>query len=173
MKRLIFACAAIAAGLCTYAAHAAPSKCFANPAAVFAAHPNATHASYTLRAKVSDRCWYADAFRRDPEAKPEPRLRGSLASSRRQPGTEAVASVQQPRTTAAAPQPRTAPAASAQHPRATTAAPARRPAAIEYLALVAPWIKIAPGSSRLFPADDSPADFEGRFSAIEYKAPKW
>lgn len=184
MKRLIFACTAIAAALCSYAAEAAPSECFASPAAVFAAHRNATHASYKRRAKGSERCWYADAFRKDPEVKPEPQpepqLRGPLARSGRQPNAAEVASAQQPATTAvaSAPQPRTAAIASAPRPRnvavasapsprATAVTSARPPLAFEFPAQIAPWIQMKPGASRLLPADDAPADFEGRFSAYK------
>ncbi len=185
MKRLIFACTAIAAALCSFAADAAPSECFASPAAVFAAHRNATHASYTRRAKGPERCWYADAFRKDPEVKPEPKpepeppLRGPLATSAQPhiaaaasaplPATTAVAPAAQPRaaTIAPAPPPRSAAFASAPSPRTTVVTSARPPQAFEFPAQIAPWIQITPGSSRILPADEAPADFEGRFSAYK------
>jgi hypothetical protein len=183
MKRVIFAATAIAAALCSFAADAAPSECFASPAAVFAAHRNATHASYTRRAKGPERCWYADAFRKEPEAKPEPKpepqLRGPLATSAQphtaaaasapQPATTAVASAAQPRPAAmaSAPQPRSAAVASAPSPRTTVVTSARPPLAFEFPAQIAPGIQMTPGSSRLLPADEAPADFEGRFSAYK------
>jgi hypothetical protein len=170
MKRLIFAFALIGAGIGGHAAHAAaPAECFATSGAVFSAHPNATHASYTSHVKKSGRCWYADAFR--TEAKPEPRPGATVARTTSEPRHAITAP--QPRTTEAAPapQPRTMAVAPTPRPRTTTAvAPKPRPLAVEFATEIPP--AIARGFSRLSPVDESPTDFEGRFSVTGYKVPK-
>jgi len=151
MKHLIFASAVIAALLCNPVAHAAaPAECFANSGAVFAAHPDATHASYIVRGK---RCWFADAFKKDAKANP--------ASA--------------PRPVAAAPRTRPATAAPAPEPRITAAAPTPMPAMMQFPKEMPPAIQIAVSArelSRLSPDDETPADFESRFSVSGYKVRK-
>jgi hypothetical protein len=87
MKRLIFASVIIVAGVYGQVAHAAaPAECFANPAAAFSAHPNATHASYIARGKRSGgsgRCWYANAFKAHAGA--EPAVRSVAMAARTSP----------------------------------------------------------------------------------------
>src|SRR5579864_9637937 len=84
MKHMVLASAVIVAGLCSHVAHAAaPADCFANPGAVFSAHPNATHASYIVRGKRSGgsgRCWYADGFKSRAQADEKPALRSIAAT---------------------------------------------------------------------------------------------
>jgi hypothetical protein len=177
MKRLILPFALIGAGLCSQAADAAPTECFAKPSAVFAAHPNATHASYSLRVKRGERCWYADAFKTEAEAKakakpaPHPVARVAETSVPR-PAIAAPAS--HPRTTAVAPLPRSRPMAvtPALQPRTTAAAPASRPVMMQFPREIPPAIQIAVDArelSRLLPVDETPADFESRFSVSGYK----
>jgi hypothetical protein len=157
MKRMIFAFALISAGLCSYAAQAAAqTECFASSSAVFSAHPNATHASYTVRGK---RCWYADAFK--TQAKPEPH---SAATAAPTPAPQRAV-------TAPAPQPRAAAAGRPSQWRAmAVAASVPRPLAVEFATEIPP--AIARGFSRLLPVDESPTDFEGRFSVTGYKTSK-
>ncbi len=181
MKRLIFAFAVIGAGLCSQAAHAAaPSECLASPAAVFAAHPNATHASYTSHMKRSERCWYADAFKTEPRAvatmaptsasqhaiiapTPQPRPAGAEFAS--QPNTAAVAPAPQPRGMATI--------VPARQPHTTAAMPKPQPVAVKFLTQVPRTTQLSLGVTRLSPIDEeAPADFEGRFSVIGYKMPR-
>jgi hypothetical protein len=156
MKRLIFIFGMIGAALCSQAAYAAaPAECFANSAAVFAAHPNASHASYTLRGKRSERCWFADAFKT-----------GAGAKTKAQP----------------APRPVVAAAARTSAPRPAIAAPAPRqrtmavaPVMVQFPSGIPPAVQIAVNAqelSRLLPIDETPADFDSRFSVSGYKARK-
>jgi hypothetical protein len=151
MKYLIFASAVIAALLCNPAAQAAaPAECFANSAAVFAAHPDATHAGYIVRGK---RCWFADAFKKDAKANPASASRPVAAATR----TRHAA-------TAPAPEPRT-----------IAVAPMSMPAMMQFPKEMPPALQIAVNArdlSRLSPDDDTPADFESRFSVSGYKVPK-
>jgi hypothetical protein len=181
MKRLIFTFGVIGVGLCSQAAHAAaPAECFANPSAVFAAHPNATHASYTLRVKRSTRCWYADAFRTEAEAKaevkPTPRSAATIARTPAPPPA-VTAQPRHPRTAALAPGPRpyATAAAPAPEPRTTAAAPRAPPAIVQFPREIPPAIQISVNAqelSRLVSVDETPADFESRFSVSGYKARK-
>jgi hypothetical protein len=152
MKHLIFASAVIAAWLFNPAAHAAaPTECFATSGAVFAAHPDATHASYLVRGK---RCWFADSFKKEAKATPASR---PVAAATRTPAPR-------PATTGPAPEPRTA-----------TVAPASFPAMLQFPKDVPPAIQIAvnaQGLSRLSLDDQTPADFESRFSVSGYKVRK-
>jgi hypothetical protein len=157
MKRLIFALGMIGAGLCNHAALAtAPTECFAKPAAVFAAHPNAAHVSYSLRVKKSERCWYADAFNAEAKAKAKP-------------VPHPVATVAQTSTT-----PAPAITVPAPRPRTTAAAPVSSSAMMQFPGAGQP-IQISVNArelSRLLPADEPTADFESRFSASGYRPPK-
>jgi hypothetical protein len=173
MKRLIFVFGVIGAALCDHAAHAAaPAECFASAGAVFAAHPNAAHVSYTVRVKRSERCWYADAFNSKAKAKPAPRTvartsaaRPAITAQAPHPRATAVAPVEQPRTAAVAPAPR---------PRIPAVAPASLLVTVPFPSGTPPSIQIvnARELSRLLPADETPADFESRFSASGYKVRK-
>lgn len=170
MKRLIFTFALIGAGLCSPAVHAAAQpECFASPRAVFSAHPNATHVSYSLRVKRSERCWYADAFRAN--AAPERPAVAAAPAQTSAPRRTATAPAPQQRTAAVAPPaPRshTAAVVPAWQPPHVKAAPlSSRPAAVEFATEFQPLV--ARGLSRLLPVDESPTDFEGRFSATGYK----
>jgi hypothetical protein len=175
MKRLILPFALIGAGLCSQAAGAAPTECFAKPSAVFSAHPNATHASYLIRHR-SERCWYADAFR--SEAKPQPRqLAMAVPKSAPQPAMtapspqpRAMASSTEPQTTAVAPspQPRAAAVIPVSQPRVRSIAPAPRPAAVEIASHNPRVSQIARGMNWISNADESPTDFEGRFAVTGY-----
>jgi hypothetical protein len=181
MKRLIFAFAVIGAGLCSQAAHAAaPSECLASPAAVFAAHPTASHASYTSRMKRSERCWYADAFKTESRAvatiAPTSALRHAIIAPTPQPRPAAAEFTSQPNTAAIAPAPQPrgmATTVPAQEPRTTAARPTPRPLAVKFLTQVPRTTQLSPGLTRLSPVDeDAPTDFEGRFSVIGYKVPR-
>jgi hypothetical protein len=165
MKRLLFVLAMISAGLCSYPSYAAaPDTCFANPAAVFAAHPNASHVRYSLRVKKSQRCWYADAFRTEANVnasvKPAPRHVARTAASR--PAYAAAAGrLRATSTIAPAPQPST-----------TAAAPPSPPALTQFPSDLPPAILIAVEArqlSRLLLLDDTPADFESRFSGYQVR----
>jgi hypothetical protein len=162
MKRLMLAFALIGAGFYGHAAYATPSECFARPSAVFAAHPNASHASYTLRGKgSSERCWYADAFRTETrkatkaETKPEAKTRPAAAADQ----------ISARHAAAPAPQPRTMTLASIPQSRTTGVAPAAQPAA-----RMPPQLPAARALATDWPdVDESPTDFEGRFSAVGYR----
>jgi hypothetical protein len=178
----------VGAGLCNHAADAAgPAQCFANPAAVFAAHPNATHASYSLRVKRSERCWYADAFNAEAKAKTKPVPRPVATAARTSTPraaitapvtrTAAVAPAPQPRAAVITPSPqlRTAAVAPAPRPYTTAVAPASPRVIMPFPSGIPPSIQIAVNAkalSRLLLADETPADFESRFSASGYKVRK-
>jgi hypothetical protein len=178
MKRLMLLFGVIGAGLCSHAAHAAaPADCFASSAAVFAAHPNAAHVSYTSRVKGSARCWYADAFNAEAKAKaksaPHPAAtvartsapRSAIAAPAPEPRTAGVASVPYVRTAAVAPAP---------WPRAAAVASASQLVTVPFPSGTPPSIHTvnAQALSQLLAADDTPADFESRFSASGYKVRK-
>jgi hypothetical protein len=155
MRHLIFASAVIAASLCNPAAQAAaPAECFASSGAVFAAHPDATHASYVVHGK---RCWFADAFKKEAKANPTPASHSAAPATR----TSALRHA----TTAPVPEPRT-----------TAVAPAASlPAMVQFPREMPPAIQIAVNAqelSRLLPDDERPADFESRFSVSGYKVRK-
>jgi hypothetical protein len=166
MKRLIFAFGMIGAGLCSHAAHAAaPAGCLASPAAVFAAQPNAAHASYSLRVKGSERCWYADAFKSEAKAaaKSPPRPVASVART----------SAPYPAITARAPQPRTAAVAPAPWPRTAAVASASPLVTVPFPSGTPPSIHaVNVQALNHLLAVDMPADFESRFSASGYKVRK-
>jgi hypothetical protein len=177
MKRLVFASAVIVAALYNQIAHAAaPAECFANPGAVYSAHPNATHVSYIVRGKKSGsagRCWFADAFKAQTQADAKPArravamvaetstLRPSITVSAREPrATAIVAPTLQSRTAAVA---LASPAVIAQLPRGLLPATRIAVNAQEFG-------RQEFGQSRL--VDETPADFESRFSASGYDAQK-
>jgi hypothetical protein len=166
MKRLIVTLGVIGAGLCSPAA-AAAAECFASPAAVFAAHPHAAHASYTLRAnKGSARCWYADAVTKEAKAKARTKGAPHHLARTSAPGPAIAAPPSYLRATAVAPAP---------WPRAAAAAPRAPPVTVLLPAEVPPAIEISVNVqelSRLLPVEDKPADFESRFSASGYRARK-
>jgi hypothetical protein len=181
MKRLIFAFAVIGVGLCSQAAHAvALSECFASSGAVFAAHPNATHASYTSRVKRSERCWYADAFKTEPHAvvaiAQTSASRHAIMAPTPQPRPAAAEFTSQPNTTAIAPAPQARGVATTvptREPHTTTATPTPRPVAVKFLTQVPRTTQLSLGVSRLSPIDEeAPTDFESRFSVIGYKVPR-
>jgi hypothetical protein len=160
MKRLIFAFAVIAAWFCSQAVQAAAAaECFATSSAVFAAHPNATHASYTAHGKRSGgsgRCWFADAFKTEAKANPRPTPR--LAAT--------VDQTFAPRPAIAVPAPR---------PRSTAFTRGTGRTIVQFPRVIPPAIQIAVNAqelSRLLPDDGTPADFESRFSVSGYKARK-
>lgn len=170
MKRLIFVSAVIVAGFYGQVAHAAaPAECFANPGAVFSAHPNATHASYIAHGKRpggSGRCWYADAFKAQvqADAKPMPHPVATIAKTSTETSTL--------RHKAPAPQPPATAIAPAPKPRTTAFAPALRPT---FPTQIPPALQIAVNArelSQLWPGDESPTDFNGRFSVSGYRVPK-
>jgi hypothetical protein len=183
MKRLVFALAVIVAGFHNQVAHAAaPAECFANSVAVFSAHPNATHASYIVRGKRSGgsgRCWYADAFKVQVQtnAKPAFRLVAAVAeTSALRPAI--TASARQSRATAItapARQSRTTAVALAPEPRIMAVALVSPPVIVQFPREIPPAIQIAVNVqelSRLLPVDETPADFESRFSVSGYKVRK-
>lgn len=178
MKRLIFIFGVIGAGLCSPAAHAAaPTECFANSAAVFAAHPNASHASYSLRMKKSQRCWYADAFRAEAKAKAKPALLHPVAMIVRASTTHSASAVApEPRTTAIAPtpQPRAMAIAAEPRPHVAAATPASRPSILQFPREIPPAIQISINAQELcrLSPDETPADFESRFSVSGYRGRK-
>jgi hypothetical protein len=168
MKRLIFTFGVMGAWLCNPAAHAAAAaECFAKPAAVFAAHPNAAHVSYTLRARRGERCWYADAFNTEAKAKAKPTPRPVATVAQTSALRPAIAATEShPRATAVAPVPR---------PRTTAVAPAPRPGIVQFPREIPPAIQISVNAgelSRVLPVDETPADFESRFSVSGYKLQK-
>lgn len=164
MKRLILVFGVLGAGMFSPAADA--RECFATPAAVYAAHPNAAHASYT-RINKPQRCWYADVFKAHAKEPTPQRLAAVTPTSR---GAVAV-----PQTAAPARQRHEAPAA------ATPAADWHGDAAMSATMFV-PFPSGVPPSSRfasdvqplnrLLSAEDTPADFESRFSASGYRVRK-
>jgi hypothetical protein len=158
MKRLILIFGIIGAGICNHAADAAvPAECFATPAAAFAAYPNAAHASYTVRQKSSERCWYVDAFNTEARAKAKPASRPVARTSAPRPSITAL-----PQVTAAA----------TPRPRGTAVGSASPPMIVPIPGGIAQSIEIAVNLQelgRLFPVEDRPADFESRFSASGYK----
>jgi hypothetical protein len=155
MKCLIFALGVIGAGLCSHAALAVtPAECFARPAAVFVAHPSATHASYSLRAKRAKRCWYADAF--NTEAK--------IKAKSAPPAVATVAETSAPGAAITAPQ-----------PRITAATPASPQAIMQFPGKGQPAVQISVNTEELrgpLPADETTDDFESRFSASKQETPK-
>lgn len=186
MKRLILPLALIGAGLCSPAAHATPAECFAKPSAVFAAHPTASHASYVVRNR-SERCWYADAFRTEAKSQPHhvavsapaPQPRTTAAAAAPAPHTAAIAPAPQPRNTAVAPVPQPSTTAIAPAPERHTRGIARavQPVAIDIPAHNPRVSQIARGMNWISGVDESPTDFEGRFSVtgysvIGYRVPK-
>lgn len=173
MKRLLFVSAVIVAGFYSLAAHAAaPTECFANPGAVFSAHPNATHASYVAHGKRpggSGRCWYADAFKAQTQADAKPNLRPVASIAKTSTETSAL------RHKAPAAQLRAMGIAPAPHPRTTASASALRPITVAFPAQIPPAVQIAVSArelSQLVSADEEPTDFNGRFSVSGYKVPK-
>jgi hypothetical protein len=173
MKRLIFVSAVIVAGFYSLVAHAAaPTECFANSGGVFSAHPNATHASYIAHGKRpggSGRCWYADAFKAQTQAdaKPMPHPVGTIAK----PSTETSALRHQ----APSPQPRVTAVAPSPQPRTTAVAPVLHPITVAFPTPIPPAVQISVNArelSQLLPADESPTDFNGRFSVSGYRVPK-
>jgi hypothetical protein len=177
MKRLILPFALIGAGLCSQAADAAPTECFAKPSAVFAAHPNATHASYLIRHR-SERCWYADAFRSETKPQtqriaavaPKPAPQQAMTVPAAQPRTTVAVATLQSQTTAVtpAPQPRAAAMASATQPRTRSIMPAPKPVTVEVPSHNPRVSQIARGMNWISQVDESPTDFEGRFSVTGY-----
>jgi cytochrome c556 len=166
MKRLILAFAVIAAWLCNSAAHAAtPSECFSTSAAVFAAHPNAAHASYVVRGQ---RCWFADSFRKESEAirreakaNPAPASHPVAAASR----TSAQLHVTTERHAMTAPAPAPSTAAAPAAPWPVMVQFKNMPPALQ-------MVVNTQGSTRLLQDDETPADFESRFSVSGYNARK-
>jgi hypothetical protein len=189
MKRLIFASAVVVAALYSQVAGAAaPAQCFASSGAVFAAQPNATHASYIARERRSagsGRCWYPDAFKAQTQGNEKPALRSvvataetsalrpSITATARQSRATAIAATAEPARTAAAvpiPKPRTT-AVEATQEKPRTAAVA--PVVVQSPRAFMPATQIAVNArefSRFVPLDEAPADFESRFSASGYKA---
>jgi hypothetical protein len=177
MKSLVFASAMIVAALYNQVAHAAaPAECFVNPGAVYSAHPNASHASYIVRGKRSGgsgRCWFADAFKTKMQADAKSALRSvatvadtsalrpSITVSALQPRATAIASpTLQSRTEAVAP---SSPAMTMQLPRGILSA-------TRIAVNVQEFGRQQFGRS--MPVDETPADFESRFSASGYNARK-
>lgn len=150
MKRLLFVFGVLGAGLVNSAADA--RGCFASAAAVFAAHPNAAHASYTLRPKRPERCWYADAFKSEAKAAAKPASRPVARAARMSAPLPAIR--------AAAPRLRARAIGSAS-PGMTLPFPSGTPSSLE-IAVNAKEL------SGLWPFEDMPADFESRFSASGY-----
>jgi hypothetical protein len=153
MNRLVFAFAVFVATLCNQMAHAAaPAECLASSGAVFSAHPNASHASYVKKPGGSGRCWDADGFKTQAKADAKPALRSVARAAEK--------SALRPSITASAPHAHTAAASPAQE---LHAAAATSPMTAQ----------IAVNAQELrgfLPADEEPADFESRFSAVGYKA---
>jgi hypothetical protein len=198
MKRMVLASAVIVAGFCSHVAHAAaPADCFANPGAVFSAHPNATHAGYIVRGKRSGgsgRCWYADSFKSQAQANEKPALRSIAAtgvtSTARTPTAKTSTaktlttgkSVLHHTIKASTPQPRATAMAPALQLRGTVMEPMPQPraaavphASLDFPKQIPPAVQIAVNArelSRLSLVDESPTDFNSRFSASGYKAPK-
>lgn len=166
MKRLLLVFGLMGAGLFSPAAEA--RECFATPAAVYAAHPNAAHASYT-RINRPQRCWFAD---------------GVTAHAREIPAPQHLAAVTAAPRAAAAPPQQPAAAVSRDWHRPATAVPApdwHGDVPVSATMLVpfpsglppSPQLAVdAQPLNRLLSAQDTPADFETRFSASGYRVRK-
>jgi hypothetical protein len=166
MKRLILVFGMMGAGLCNHAALAATSpECFASAAAAFAAHPDAAHASYTVRVKRSERCWYIDAFNSKAKAVAKPASRPVAR----------VAATSWPRPAITVPVPQGPTAEATPRPRSLAVGSASSPMIVPIPYGIAPSIQTAVNVQeldRLFPVEDRPADFESRFSASGYNLRK-
>jgi hypothetical protein len=145
MKRLVFAISLIVAGPFHQVAHAdadAPIECFSSPDAVHEAHPG-SHAVYTTHATwwtESSKCWFVG----EPVAKPKTKPRAAAA------------------TVAAAPSLRIA---QGRPPQAKQEVPV---ALEENVVAYGTYEENAAALRALmFGEDESPTDFEGRFSALE------
>jgi hypothetical protein len=162
MKRLIVIFGMMGAGLCNHAALAAPSpECFASAAAAFAAHPNGAHASYTVREKRSERCWYVDAFNSKTKAVAKPASRPVAR----------VAPTSWPRPAVSAPMPQASAAEATPRPRSFAVGSASPPMIVPIPYGFGRSFQTAVNVQeldRLFPVEDRPADFESRFSASGY-----
>lgn len=168
MKRLLLVFGLIGAGLFSPAAEA--RECFATPAAVYAAHPNAAHASYT-RINRPQRCWFADGF--------------TVHATKHGPAPQHLAVVTAaPRGAAAPPPPAAAasrdwgrPAGGATASRADWHGDVANAATmlVPFPSGLPPSTRLAvdaPPLNRLLSAEDTPADFESRFSASGYRVRK-
>jgi hypothetical protein len=149
MRRLVFIITLIAAGLIHPVAHAdaaPPTECFSSPEAVYEAHPG-SRAVYTTHATwwtESSKCWFVGK----PIAKP----------------------VAKPRTAAAvapAPPRQMAQAHPVEVKRELPAANEKNAAVQGTYEEVTAWLRTLMFGA----ADDSPADFETRFSAIGTTSP--
>jgi len=166
MKRLLLVFGLLGAGIVSPAAEA--RECFATPAALYAAHPNAAHASYT-HLNRAQRCWYADgvtAHARTPARRHLAAAAPAASRAAAAPAHEAVATVTQ-----------------AWHRPAPPAPPSswRGDATMSATMLVpfpsglppSPQLAVdAPPLNRLLSSGDAPADFESRFSASGYRVHK-
>lgn len=61
MRSILIALTLAASAFLPAAAEAGASECLPSGAAVFAAHPNAAHASWEGRSHPGQRCWYMDS----------------------------------------------------------------------------------------------------------------
>jgi hypothetical protein len=166
MKRFILIFGMMGAGLCNHVALAATSpECFASAAAAFAAHPNGAHASYTVRGKRSERCWYVDAFNAKAKAVAKPASRPVAR----------VAPTSSPHPAITAPVPQGPTAGATRRSRSLAVGSASPPMIVPIPYGIAGSIQTAVNAQeldRLFPVEDRPADFESRFSASGYNLRK-
>jgi hypothetical protein len=152
MNRLVFAIALITAGLFHHVAHAeadAPIECFLSPEAVQEAYPESpvfytTHATWWTE---SSKCWFAGKADAKPQSKPHVNAAVARAPSQ----AMAKALPPQPK------QPKQEAQAAHEEEGAVEGTYEENAAALRAL---------------MFDPDESPTDFEGRFSAVGYKAPK-
>jgi hypothetical protein len=143
MKRLVFTITLIVAGLVCHVAHAdadAPVECFSSPEAVHEAHPG-SHAVYTAHATwwtESSKCWFVGKPAAKPKTKPNAAAAVAPASSQHMAQALARQPKQEVRTTY-------------EEKAAMQGTYEENAAALRVL---------------MFGPDESPTDFEGRFSPI-------
>jgi len=165
MKRLLLVFGLMGAGL--FSPAAAARECFATPAAAYAAHPNAAHASYT-RLNRAQRCWYVDAPTAHARTPSPQRLAAVTAASRAAAASphEAAAAVTQEWHRPPPPAPPLS-----WHGDAAASATMLVP----FPSGLPPSLRLAVDAqplNRLLSAEDAPADFESRFSASGYRVRK-
>jgi hypothetical protein len=161
MQRLVFAIALTVAVFIHHVAHAdtdVPVECFSSPEAVHDAYP-ASHAVYTTHATwwtESSKCWFVGtpvvSTEKSPRAKPKAKPR-AVASA---PPLQRMAQVLPP-------QPK---------PEMMPAMPAPSEVQEKYEEMSAPLGTYEENAAALralmFGPDESPTDFEGRFSVVGY-----
>jgi hypothetical protein len=167
MQRLVFATALIVTGFFHNVAHAdtdMPIECFSSPEAVHDAHP-ASHAVYTTHATwwtESSKCWFVG----EPVAKSKMKPRAVASAPPSQRKAQAVPPQPEPEIRPARPAPSRVQEKHEEDP-VPQGTYEENAAALRALLFgnVPAWRADMPGP------DESPTDFEGRFSVAGYNAP--